>query len=279
MDLEGARKLIQGVSYASQLAPTEPPLLTVTAGPKVGKSSLVPTLFDWPNEGDRPLILAFDRTGPDAIAQLGYAASVVKVEDLPGASIFDKSKNCLTNLEDIYITKRLKPFSSIVVDCASTQAEKCWAATRGVNNTLQRYGKVLESCTEFLDRLLELGVPVIYLSWLTKPWTEEKGSKSEGNYQVIQHKGGLNIRGGFKDTLAGRSMMIFLLEKTKPAPAVKERDPDGFKRVFHTREYGSIECGGRYKLPEPMDANLGYALAMIMGMVENPALSGLQLKR
>jgi hypothetical protein len=60
---------------------------------------------------------------------------------------------------------------------------------------------------------------------------------------------------------------------------VKDKGSDGFKRVFHTREYGNIECGGRYKLPEPMDANLGLALAMIMGMVDNPALAGLQLVR
>lgn len=279
MDIEAARKLIHGVSFASQLAPTEPPLITCIAGPKTGKSCLVPTLFDWPNDGDRPLILAFDRTGPDAIAQLGYAASVIKIEDLPGDSLLSKSRNCLVNLEDIYITKKQKPFSSIVVDCGSTQAERHWAANRGITNTLQRYGKVLEACTEFLDRLLELGVPIIYLGWLTKPWVEESGSKQEGTYKREQHKGGLNIRGGFRDALAGRSMMIFFLEKTKPAPAVTDRDADGFKRVFHTREYRDIECGGRYKLPEPMDANLGYALAMIMGQVENPALAGLELKR
>lgn len=279
MELEGARKLIHGVSYASQLAPTEPPLLTVVSGPKVGKSSLVPTLFDWPNDGDRPLVLAFDKTGPDSCAQQGYAVANIKIGDLLGLTLFEKSKTCLSNLEDIYITKGLRPYSSIVVDCGSTQAASYWTATNGMSNALQRYGRVLDACTDFLDRLRELGVPIIYLGWLTSPWVEETGSKADGTYKRVAHKGGLNIRGGFRDVLAGKSMMIFYLEKSKPAPAVKDKDTDGFKRVFHTREYADVECGGRYKLPEPMEANLGLALAMIMGQVENPALKGLTLQR
>lgn len=279
MDLEGVRKMIGGVSYASQLAPTEPPLITVVAMPKSGKSSLVPTLYDWPDEGDRPLVIAFDKTGPDACAQLGYAVPFVKVADLPGKDIFAKSEACISNLEDVYITKGKRPYSSIVVDCGSTQAASYWTATSGTSNSQQRYGIVLDRCVDFMDRLRELGVPIIYLSWLAEPWLEERGSKSNNTYQAIKHPGGLHIRGSFKEQLAGKSMMILLLDKTKPAPAVKDRDADGFKRVFHTREYNDVMCGGRYKLPEPMTANLGVVLSMIMGMMPNPALEGLTLKR
>jgi hypothetical protein len=203
----------------------------------------------------------------------------VKIADLAGANIFEKSKTCLSNLEDIYGTKGLRPYSSIIVDCGSTQAASYWQATGGISNALQRYGRVLDGCTDFLDRLRELGVPIIYLGWLTAPWIEETGSKSDGTYKRTAHKGGLNIRGSFREVLAGQSMMVLYLEKTKPAPAIKERDSDGFKRVFHTREYSDVECGGRYKLPEPLEANLGVALSMIMGMMENPALKGLELRR
>lgn len=279
MVLEADRALVHGVTFTSQLAPTEPPLITLVSKAKCGKSTAAISLFDWPNDGDRPLMVAFDRTGPDSCAQLGYAVPNVKIADLPGANIWEKSKNFLVNMEDVYISRRKRPYSSLVVDCGSTQANAYWTAAAAFTNKLQRYGAVLEQCTEFLDRVMELGIPVIYLSWLQEPWTEEKGNTKDGNKQTIPHKGGLSIKGSFRETLAGRSMMILLLEKTKPSPAVKERDADGFKRVFHTREYASVECGGRYKLPEPMDANMGTVLAMIMGMMPNPALEGLELKR
>lgn len=282
MGAEQDRKLVHGVSYTSQLAPTEPPLITVIGKAKAsGKSSLAPTLYDWPNEGDRPLMVAYDRTGPDSCAQLGYAVPNVKIEDLPGENLLIKTHRFLDNMEDVYIGKGKRPYSSMIVDCASTQAAKFWRSFEGVGGAdpRQRYGKVLDACTEFLDRITMLGIPIIYLAWLTEPYVVESGSKEKGTYKKEDIKGGVNVRGGFKDTLAGRSMMILYLEKTKPSPAVKDRDSDGFKRVFHTREYANVECGGRYKLPEPMDANLGLALAMIMGMVENPALAGLELKR
>lgn len=280
MGLDQDRALIQGVSFTSQLAPTEPPLITVIGKAKAsGKSSLAPTLYDFPNEGDRPLMAAFDRTGPDSCAQLGYAVPNVKIEDLPGDHLWTKTQRFLDNMEAVYCTQGRKPYSTMIVDCGSTQAAKFWRAWGGITDPRQRYGKVLDCCTEFLDRITMLGIPIIYLAWLTEPWIEESGSAKDGNKKRTEHKGGVNIKGGFKDVLAGRSMMIFYLEKIKPAPASKDKDADGFKRVFHTREYGGVECGGRYKLPEPMDANLGMALAMIMGMVENPALAGLELRR
>lgn len=226
-------------------------------------------------------MIAYDRTGPDSCAQLGYAVPNVKIEDLPGDTLLIKTQRFLDQMENVYIGKGKKPYSSLIVDCGSTQAAKFWRSFEGVGGAdpRQRYGKVLDACTEFLDRITMLGVPVIYLSWLTEPYVIESGSKEKGTHKKEQIKGGLNIKGGFKDTLAGRSMMILYLEKIKPALNDPNRDSDGFKRVFHTREYRDVECGGRYKLPEPMDANLGLALAMIMGMVDNPALAGLELKR
>lgn len=264
------RSLIRGVTYSSLNSPDENELLLVIAKEKSGKSTLATTLWDFPEVGDRPLVIAFDKTGPDSCAQIGYEVPNIKVANQPGADLWQRSEAVLANLHDVYVNKGLRPYSTIFVDCASTQAEGYWSMTAGLTNPLQRYGFVLEKCREFLNRLTDLGVPVVYVSWLAEPYVQESGSgQNKSKKQVL---GGPQILGNFKGLLAGKALMILYMEKIKALGNDPAANSDGYKRIFHTKTHNYVEAGGRRSLPDPMQANLGLVLAMIRGMVENPAL-------
>lgn len=283
------RALIRGTDVVTLDSERDPPLLVVQSKAKAGKSTLPITLFDFPNEGDRPLIIAADKYGPDSCAALGYAPTRIKLAEYPVPGVekptyWQRSLEILENLEDVYVMRRRKPYSTIVVDCGSKQAELYYSECAHLKDGRARYGEVLDHCREFLNRLMNLGVPIIYLCWLAEGYTEESGSGKNKTKRMVL--GGPQILGSFKAVLAGTAHCIFLLDKTKalandPNANNLERmgvKGDGYKRTFRSKTYDMIECGGRYPFPDPMPADLGHALAMYYGMIENPLISGIELK-
>src|SRR6266851_4979150 len=90
----GQVTLLPGVEI-SGITPVDAPTIVVPGGHKSGKSSLVPTLFNWPHPGGMPLVLAWDHAGPDACASLGYPVQHIKMKNQPGINLFEKGNNVL----------------------------------------------------------------------------------------------------------------------------------------------------------------------------------------
>ncbi len=251
---------IPGLSYAGTEDP-EPPIIVVEGGEKVGKSTTAISLVNWPKEGNYPLILAFDAAGVDSCAQMGYTMPCVKVKDQPGADTWQKTQSALTSIENAFRSKKGNfPFTSVVVDCGSTMTEKFWRdASKGMTNPgekLQAYGTVLERSKEVMWRLLEIGVPTIWYTWIKEPFQDQKTKR-----QVL---GGPLLVGNFKAVLSGKASQILLMEKVKTGG--QGADAQGYVRQFHTKTHANIEAGGRYSqyLPDPCPPNLGWILTQIM---------------
>ena len=274
--VEQLRQSIGLVSLCEGKIPTERVRLLVIAGPKAGKSCLATTLFDWPNKGDRPLVIALDETGPDSCAQLGYAVSAIKINDarLVGNN-WARIQSILQRVEDAFARGRrdgIWPYSSIVVDCGSRLLDKLLEDMKDAADERQRFGYALKAAMQFFERLSDIGVPLVFLAWLEPSLVVKNGSKSKGTYSVTRHLGGPMISGSFKHRLAGMCEVVLYMEKQKVVPKTPGADKDGNLRVFHTRMTDFVECGGRFPLPEPVTpARLDTVLSMIYGMVENPA--------
>ena len=242
----------------------EPPIILVIGPEKSGKSSLTISLFDWPNRGDQPLVLAWDPSGPDSCAQLGYPVARIKVKDLAGATYVEKMHAMLDNLEYVYRGGK-RPFTTLVTDCASTMVERLFTEDRKLNpskDPRRNYGNLLELGREYMARIIDLGVPTVWYSWLREPFIEERDDA--GRKIKRQILGGPQIAGGFKSLLAGRAHQMCVLEKLKVPPNTPGVHGDGFMRVLHTKPWANIDAGGRYGLPEPMPAHLGYMLDALM---------------
>lgn len=260
---------IPGTVFAGQ-TPVEPPMVLLQGPEKCGKSTAATTLFDWPFPGARPYVLAFDATGPDSCAQLGYQVAHMKVRDQIGATFFDKARTALTGVET-YFARRTKDskYTSVVVDCASTMSERFLEdAKQRYRHGKKIYGEVLDQSREVMWRLLNLGVPVVWLSWLRESY-EEKDEKGRTTGIVM---GGPQIAGSFKSILAGKASNILTLEKKYIGVGRDGADQSGHVRVFHTKTWNHIEAGGRFALPDLMPANLGLVLSYNYGMIDNPAL-------
>lgn len=251
---------IQGLTYAGQ-TPPEPPVIVVVAKEKVGKSALTLSLFDYPNPGDQPLVLAFDASGPDSCAQLSNRpVAVIKVGQQPGSTFIDQTRFALDQIENCFRSQRHN-FTSIVVDCASTMTARFFneSASKKTNKQ-QAYGDVLDWSSNIMWRLIELGVPTIWLSWLKEPYVEEKNGKI-----VKTHMGGPQMTGNFRGLIGGKATQILYLEKFNGGPNNPNADGQGYVRQIHTRPVQNINCDGRYsfKLPEPCPPDLGYVLRLI----------------
>lgn len=256
---------IHGV-VLSGTVPNEPPIILVIAREKTGKSSLACSLMGW--HGGNPLVLAFDPTGPDSCARLGYQVPNVKIKDAPGNTFVEKAINVITNVEQSFRNRGAGfPFTSIVIDCASTMSEMLFqhfqAANPGVKDPRQIYGNVLDVSRQYFFKLTTLSVPTIWIAWLKEPFTEEKGSGP--NKTRVNVEGGPQITGSFKNILAGKATNIILLDKEKHGTNAPGADEQGYVRMFHTKPYNNINCAGRFALPEPCPAHLGYVLDTIMG--------------
>lgn len=253
---------IPGLTYAGQGA-VEPPILLVIGKEKCGKSTLALSLFDWPSQGCRPLVLAFDALGFDSVAQFAPCPGI-KVKDQPGATFWDKTNVAISNLETTFRSQRQTPFTSIVVDCGSTMIDKFMQEGRaqGARDPRQAFGYALNKGNEVLWRLAELGKPIIWLAWLKEGFMETQGSgQGKRSRQVL---GGAQIEGSFRAKLTGKATQVMILEKVKQGN-VQGADSEGYTRIFHTRTYDNIEAGGRLSqfLPEPCPAHLGYVLNLL----------------
>jgi hypothetical protein len=252
--------IIPGLVYSGSI-PSEPPIVVVSSREKAGKSTLAATLFDWPKKGDRPLVIAWDPTGPDAAKRIGVSLPVLKVRDEMGSTYREKTRSLITKLELAFANGQ-RPFTSLVIDCASTMTDRIFDETQRTSTNSDprsHYGEVLGVSKSFFYRLMDLGVPTIWLSWLREPETvTDKGIK-----RFIQ--GGPQVLGKFRETLSGKAHVLALLEKTQPFPG--ENLPvssDGFVRKLHVAPYGGVNCETRYALPNPCPANLGWILHWVM---------------
>lgn len=255
---------IPGLTYAGQ-GLVEPPILLVIGKEKCGKSTLALTLFDWPKQGDRPLVLAFDAVGFDSVAQFAPCPGI-KVKDQPGATFWDKTNSAITSLENAFRGgNRRHPFTSILCDCASTMVDKFLQEARGAlgGDPRRAFGDALNKSNQVMWRLIELGVPVIFLAWVKEGYLHTEGSGQAKRSKYVL--GGAQIEGSFRAKLTGKATQVMILEKTKVAGA-QQVDAEGFTRVLHTRSYDNIEAGGRMSqfLPEPAPAHLGYILSLLM---------------
>jgi hypothetical protein len=253
---------IQGLTFAGQGA-VEPPILLVIGKEKCGKSTLALSLFDWPNQGDRPLVLAFDALGFDSTAQFAPCPGV-KVKDQPGLTFWDKTNNAITNLEQVFRSGRRTPFTSLLVDCGSTMVDKFMQEGRGMGarDPRQAFGYALNKSNEVLWRLIELGKPLIWLAWLKEGFMDVQGSGQAKRTKMVL--GGAQIEGSFRAKLTGKATQVIILEKVKQLGA-QGADAEGYVRQFHTRTYDNVEAGGRLSqfLPEPCPAHLGYVLSLL----------------
>jgi hypothetical protein len=258
---------IPGVTMCG-LGGFEPPNVLVISPEKAGKSSLAVSLLGWPDPMGMPVVLAFDPSGPDSCAALGYPVPVLKVKDMPGSNAWEKTSAALARLESYFAKKpdtKQPYFSSIVVDCASRMAEVFFGESLRLHKSKdkrQNYGHLLEQSRETYNRLTVLGVPTFWLAWQRDAHVEE--NIVDGKRFTKQTMGGPQIAGQFKSFLAGSCHQICILEKRKVSPETPGISSDGFLRVFHTKNWRLIEAGGRYRLPEPMPAHLGMLVDSIM---------------
>lgn len=253
--------------------PQEPPLLLVIGHEKSGKSTLSTTLVNWPKQGDMPLIIAADASGPDSCAKLGFQMPVLKIKDMPGRTFWEKTQAALNGVEGAKRAGQL-PCTSIVIDCASTLAEKLHMEDVRENPSAdprKNYGAVLTQTREFMHRILDLGLPTVWLAWLREPQVEEKVLPN-GRRSKTTRLGGANIVGGFRNILAGKASMILPLEKVNVGQGQPGADETGYARCLHTRTWDQIEGGGRYShlFPEPAPAHLGWIINQMMGQQQAP---------
>lgn len=251
---------IPGLTIAG-MTPPEAPMFVVYSVPKSGKSVLATTLFNWPLQGNQPLVLAFDKTGPDSCLSVGYQVAALKVDSQPGGSYFEKTRSALVTIEDVFRQRNRYPFTSIVVDCGSTMTNNFLREVKPkFAHGKQVYGQVLDRSREVMWRLIDVGVPIIWLAWIQEPFIEEDGKRK------IQHMGGAAMDGSFKQLVSGRADQTMYLEKIKVGEKAPGADPQGYTRVLHTKTYNNIECHGRFShlLPEPCPAHLGQILTAIM---------------
>lgn len=261
---------IPGITFTGTV-PNEPPIILVVGPEKIGKSTTAISLIDWPRPGAQPLIIAFDAGGPDSCAQLGYQMSVLKVKDQPGINMSDKTIRAAEIVARAFKSapRDQYPYTSIVIDCASTLVDKLFAdALPRYKSQLQVYGEVKNVAERFFGIITEIGVPTIWYAWLKEPYEDNKTKKLM--------EGGAKITGAFKNTLAGRATNIVMLDREKHGVGAVGADAQGYVRMFHTRTYNNIALGGRYALPEPCPPHLGMILQTIMGGIHQPQATQIQ---
>ncbi len=244
----------------SGTTPIVAPIILVIAREKAGKSCLPITLKDWPTPGATPFVVAFDETGPDSAARLGSPLWHLKISGEIGNTTAVKMQSAIRKLETAF-KGGARPHNAIVVDCCSTMCDRLFDdAQRFSKNSDPRshYGDVLNASRSFFYRLLDLGVPTIWIAWLREPETvKDKG----GGDRFIA--GGPQVLGKFRETLSGKAHAILLLEKRHGAPGDPNMSSDGQVRQFRTRPFAGINCESRFALPDPMPANLGWVLHYI----------------
>jgi hypothetical protein len=245
------------------------PMLCVIGKEKSGKSATtITTLANWPAPGMDPLVLAWDKTGPDSCIKLGYQPHAIRIADQPGTRHWDKGRGVLDSLERNTAQLHSR-YGAIVTDCMSTMVDRIHEDARRFSKNpdpRSHFGDALMQAKEWINRIVDLGLPTIWLTWLREP---EMNESKAPNGQTVRKfaMGGVNVLGGTRALLAGKAHHILYLEKVKHGPGVQGADEDGNVRLFHTRPYENIDCHGRYShiLPEPCPPHLGWILSQITG--------------
>lgn len=245
------------------------PMIVVVGREKSGKSATVATtLVGYPEQGRHPLILAWDATGPASCIKLGYQPLAITIAEQQGVRHWDKAKAVLASLE-ANIPLLHAQHGAIVVDCMSTMVDRIHEDARRFSKNpdpRSHFGDALMCAKEWINRLGDLGLPIIYLTWLREPEVvETKGAN--GQTSRTFKNGGINVLGGTRALLGGKAHHILYLEKVKRGVGAEGADENGEVRVLHTKPYDNIDCAGRYShvLPEPCPPHLGWVLSQITG--------------
>ncbi len=255
------------------------PMLTLSAYEKMGKTATtVMSLRDWPSSGMHPLVLAFDAYGADSCVRLGYHPHVMRIKDQPGTLTIDKARYALRTL----YTNRdyvMRTYGALIVDCASTCAMAFHSDAQTLpknannNDTRAPYADSTLYLKEFINKVMEFGLPNIWLAWLMEGGTDSQKDEGSGQNKKTTRLGGPDIMGSkMRNFVAGKSHHNFLLEKYKVGknqtdPWGVPHDDEGCVRVFHSKPWGLLNAGGRYShlLPDPCPANFGWVLSQITG--------------
>ncbi len=242
------------------------PILLVISGEKQGKSSLGTTLFGWPTPEKQPVFLAWDRTGPASCVNLGFSPHAIVIPDLAGDRFWPKAQAALATLEQNAAQIRSQ-YGSIIIDCASTMNDRLHEDARRFSknpNPRSHFGDALMQCKEFMNRVVDLGLPTVWLAWLKEAEIEETVLPN-GNKKTRIIPGGPQIMGQFRGLLAGKAQHIFVLEKQRVGTGMPGADDQGYKRVLHAAPWSNIACGGRYSrlLPDECPANLSQIMQAI----------------
>lgn len=266
--MSGSPFNIQGVSYSSPV-PTTAPSILILGGPKSGKTTLTTTLFDYPEPGMQPLLLAADPTGVDVCAKHGFRVANLKFRDMPGTLYADKVKYAIDALEK-GILSGPRP-GSIVTDCYSTLAEKgvTDAQLNGKNpDPRSWYNEALQIIRILMTRLADLNIPQIGYAWLSEAEIHEDKTPS-GQKRVRMQMGGPQIMGKKATAqVGGKHDLVLLLDVVKRGVDAPGADQDGYVRELRTKNYNNIVLGGRYALPDPCPPHLGWILNVLMGRVK-----------
>lgn len=264
-DTQQSWPLLPGVVAMSSTT-VRPPMLLIISAPKFGKSATsICSLFGWPTPDKQPLVLAWDPTGPIACNRLGFYPHVIPIIDQPGAHFWDKAQHALNTIETNAHQLRQR-YGAIVVDCASTMVDRLHEDSRRFSkntNPMSHFGDALMRSKEFINRVVDLGFPTVWLAWLREAERVEEGTGPNKRVKFIP--GGPHILGSTRNLLAGRADHILLLEKTRAPIGTQGADGEGYIRQFHTRPWNEIECGGRYShvLPEPCPPHVGHVLNLM----------------
>lgn len=253
------------------------PIIVLQALEKDGKSATSgTTLAGW--QGKEPLFLAWDRTGPDSCLRLGYSPKAIRIPDLPGQkvdpegrvadSFWAKGRAALAILESNR-AEIVSTYNALIVDCTSTMSDRLFEEARRFSKNpdpRSHYGDVLLWCSEFMNRVVDIGLPTVWLAWMKPAETvQDKNTRGQTTTRLVP--GGPLITGNFKVRLAGKAHHIAILTKEKHTPETPGADDEGFVRMLRTKPWNNVTAGGRYShvLPDPMPAHLGVLFASITG--------------
>lgn len=246
------------------------PHVIVTGDEKSGKSTtVITTLVGWPFPGAHPLVLAWDKTGPDACLRLGYQPHVIKIGERPGGSYLSKMRDVLQWLEANIVQVRAR-YGSIVVDCYSTMIERLLEDGRKFSKNpdpRSHYFDAEKGLREFLNRLEDLELPIVGLAWLSQAETHTE-NLGPGKTKSTFVPGGILVAGQkIRKYLAGKVQHIFVLDRQKVGVGAQGADDMGFSRIFHSQAWNNINSGGRlsHLLPEPCPAHVGWIFSQVTG--------------
>jgi hypothetical protein len=259
--------LFPGVSITSGTT-NKAPILLVIGDEKSGKSTTVTTsLFGYPTPNHQPLVLAWDPTGPVSCIKLGFHPHAIDINAQPGATRWAKAQGVMSSLES-NITTLKERYGSLVIDCTSVMVDRLHEDARRYSKNpdpRSHFGECLLQGKEFINRVVDLGLPTVWLAWARASETVES-VQPNGQKARKLIMGGPNILGNTRAFIAGKAHQIFIIEKQKRGQ-VEGADANGYVRIVHSQPWENINAGGRYEhiLPEPCPPHFGWILSQITG--------------